>query len=381
MTLFSKFEVLEDPRDIRGKKYKLIDILIMTIYGILCGLTDFTNIADFLKIKEDYFTELLGLENGTPSHDCLSDIFARIDSKKFMEIFIEWIKEILVSANGKNISIDGKAIRSAIDKINGGNTPYIVSAFIGEIGLSIGQVKVDDKSNEITAIPDLLDLLNIEGATVTIDAIGTQEDIVNKIVDKNGHYVLKVKNNQKELNRDIKRQFNKFHNIYGNTDVIYKKSVEKDHGRGEIREYFLTYKTDEIKDKEKWKTVKALAYVKVQIMIGDEVKVTDNYYIIDYEMTIDNLEKSIRDHWNIECGLHWRLDVIMNEDNSRNREKNSILNLSTLRKIAFNLASLDDSFGKKIPLQRKLTRYMLDFKNIEKLIFEVIPKNKNVNNF
>ena len=372
MTLFSKFEVLEDPRDIRGKKYKLIDILIMTIYGILCGLTDFTNIADFMKLKEDYFIELLNLKNGTPSHDCLSDIFARIDSKKFMEIFIEWIKEIIVSTDGKNISIDGKAIRSAIDKVNGGNIPYVVSAFIGEIGLSIGQVKVDDKSNEITAIPELLDLLNIEGATVTIDAIGTQEDIANKIVDKKGHFVLKVKKNQKELNRDVKRQFNKFNNLYGNEEVIYKKTIEKDHGRGEIREYFLTYKTSEIKDKEKWKIVKALAYVRVQVMINDEVKVTDNYYIIDYQIDINDLEKAIRDHWNIECGLHWRLDVIMNEDHSRNREKNSILNLSTLRKIAFNLASLDNNFG-KVPLQRKLTRYMLDFKNIEKLIFEVIP--------
>ncbi len=251
MILFSKFEVLEDPRDIRGKKYKLIDILIMTIYGILCGLTDFTNISDFMKLKEDYFAELLNLKNGTPSHDCLSDIFARIDSKKFMEIFIEWIKEIIVSTDGKNISIDGKAIRSAIDKVNGGNIPYIVSAFIGEIGLSIGQVKVDDKSNEITAIPELLDLLNIEGATVTIDAIGTQEDIANKIVDKKGHYVLKVKKNQKELNKDVKKQFNKFNNLYGNDEVIYKKTIEKDHGRGEIREYFLTYKTSEIKDKEK----------------------------------------------------------------------------------------------------------------------------------
>lgn len=373
MTLFSKFEVLEDPRDIRGKKYKLIDILIMTIYGILCGLTDFTNIADFMKLKEDYFIELLNLKNGTPSHDCLSDIFARIDSKKFMEIFIEWIKEIIVNTDGKNISIDGKAIRSAIDKVNGGNIPYVVFAFIGEIGLSIGQVKVDDKSNEITAIPELLDLLNIEGATVTIDAIGTQEDITNKIVDKKGHYVLKVKKNQKELNRDVKRQFNKFNNLYGNEEVIYKKTIEKDHGRGEIREYFLTYKTSEIKDKEKWKTVKALAYVRVQVMINDEVKVIDNYYIIDYPICINDLEKAIRDHWNIECGLHWRLDVIMNEDHSRNREKNSILNLATVRKIAFNLASLDNSFG-KVTLQRKLTRYMLDFKNIEKLIFDVISK-------
>ena len=128
----------------------------------------------------------------------------------------------------------------------------------------------------------------------------------------------------------------------------------------------------EIKDKEKWKTVKTLAYVKIQIMTGDEIKVTDNYYVIDYQININDLENAIKDYWNIECGLHWRLDVIMNEDHSRNREKNSVLNLSTLRKMAFNLASLDTSFG-KVPLQKKLTRYMLDFKNIEKLIFEVIP--------
>ena len=150
MNLFERFEVLEDPRDIRGKKYKLIDVLIMTIYGLLCGLTDYTNIADFMKLKEDYFTKLLKLENGTPSHDCLSDLFAAIDSKKFMEIFIEWTKEIIKNKVGQNISIDGKAIRSATDKINNGNIPYIVSAFIGEIGLSIGEIKVDEKSNEIT---------------------------------------------------------------------------------------------------------------------------------------------------------------------------------------------------------------------------------------
>ena len=373
MTLFERFEVLEDPRDIRGKEYKLIDILIMTIYGILCGLKDFTNIADFMKLKEDYFTELLGLEHGTPSHDCLSDVFAMIDTKKFMEIFVLWINDIVKEKTGKNISIDGKAVKSATDRINGGNTPYIVSAFIGEIGLSIGQVKVDDKSNEITAIPELLDLIDIKDAIITIDAIGTQEEIANKIVEKGGHFVLKVKKNQPELLRQIKSQFNSYNNLYGNNEVLYKKTMEKDHGRIEVREYYLITNTSKIKDKEKWKTVNALAYVKVMITEKDEMKVTDNYYIIDHEITIDKLETSIRDHWNIECGLHWRLDVILDEDHSTNKVGNSIHNLSTIRKIAFNLASLDDSFGKKIPLQRKLTRYMLDFKNIERLIFSVLP--------
>ena len=372
MNLFERFEVLEDPRDERGKKYKLIDILIMTIYGLLCGLKDFTNIADFMKLKEDYFTKLLNLENGTPSHDCLSDLYASIDPKQFMKIFIEWTKDILEKKTGKKISIDGKAIKSATDKINNGNIPYIVSAFIGEIGLSIGEVKVDDKSNEITAIPELLDLLDIEGATITIDAIGTQEDIVNKIVNKGGHYVLPVKDNQRILKKEIKSQFDSYNNLLGNPEVFHKSTVDKDHGRIEEREYYLTYNTSKITDKEKWKTVNAGAYMRVTRTEQDETTITDNYYIIDNKIEIDKLIDAIRDHWNIECGLHWRLDVILDEDHSTNKVGNSIENLSIIRKIIFNLASLDNRFG-KVPLQRKLTRYMLDFENIEKLIFEVIP--------
>lgn len=372
MNLFERFEVLEDSRDERGKKYKLIDILIMTIYGLLCGLKDFTNIADFMKLKEDYFTKLLNLENGTPSHDCLSDLYASIDPKQFMKIFIEWTKDILEKKTGKKISIDGKAIKSATDKINNGNIPYIVSAFIGEIGLSIGEVKVDDKSNEITAIPELLDLLDIEGATITIDAIGTQEDIVNKIVNKGGHYVLQVKDNQRILKKEIKSQFDSYNNLLGNPEVFHKSTVDKDHGRIEEREYYLTYNTSKITDKEKWNTVNAVAYMRVTRTERDETTITDNYYIIDNKIEIDKLIDAIRDHWNIECGLHWRLDVILDEDHSTNKVGNSIENLSIIRKIIFNLASLDNRFG-KVPLQRKLTRYMLDFENIEKLIFEVIP--------
>ena len=372
MNLFERFEVLEDPRDERGKKYKLIDILIMTIYGLLCGLKDFTNIADFMKLKNDYFTKLLNLENGTPSHDCLSDLYASIDPKQFMKIFIEWTKDILEKKTGKKISIDGKAIKSATDKINNGNIPYIVSAFIGEIGLSIGEVKVDDKSNEITAIPDLLDLLDIEGATITIDAIGTQEEIINKIVSKGAHYVLPVKDNQRGLKKEIKVTFESYNNLLGNPEVFSKKTIEKDHGRIEEREYYLTYNISKITDKNKWKTVNAIAYMRVTRIENDETTITDNYCIIDYKIKIDKLIEVIRDHWNIECGLHWRLDVILDEDHSTNKIGYSIENLSTLRKIVFNLASLDNHFG-KVPLQRKLTRYMLDFENIEKLIFEVIP--------
>jgi len=371
--LFEQFEVIEDPRDIRGKRHELINILIMTIYGLLVGMKDFSNIAYYLDLNKEYFNELLDLKYGTPSHDCLSDVFAVIDPKRFMEIFIEWTKEIVKKRTGKLISIDGKAVRNARDKINKGNVPYIVSAFLSELGISIGQVKVDDKSNEITAIPELLDLLDIEGATITIDAIGTQEKIVKKIVSKKGHYVLKAKDNQEGLEKDIKKYFDKQNNLLGNKEVLHKKTYDKDHGRIEMREYYISYNVSTIRNKEKWNTVKAIGYIRVHRTIGDETTITDNYYIMDKEISIEFFERATRSHWKIENDLHWRLDVILDEDHSRNREGNSISNLSIIRKIVFNLARLDESYGKGLPLQRKLTRYMCDFSCIENLIFNVIP--------
>ena len=373
-TIFNHFELLEDPRDIRGKKHELINIIIMTIYGILCGYTDFTNLADFLKVHEDYFTKLLDLKNGTPSHDTLSNVFASIDSKVFMQLFIDWIKDI-VKDNGLHISIDGKAIKSAKDKINGGNTPYIVSAFLSDIGISIGQVKVDDKSNEITAIPELIKLLDIEDKIITIDAIGTQEDICNLITskEKKGNYILKVKNNQKDLKDDITTYFN-LGLKRDDTDIaIWETDYEKDHGRIEKRVYYLSYSVDCISDKNKWKSVKAIGRIDVHRIENDKEKITKNYYILSDKFTMQSYINATREHWNIECGLHWRLDVIMDEDHSRNREGNSINNLSLIRKIVFNLVRLDKSMGEKLTMKQKMTRYTSNFKNIENLIFNVIP--------
>ena len=373
-TIFNHFELLEDPRDIRGKKHELINIIIMTIYGILCGYTDFTNLADFLKVHEDYFTKLLDLKNGTPSHDTLSNVFASIDSKVFMQLFIDWIKDI-VKDNGLHISIDGKAIKSAKDKINGGNTPYIVSAFLSDIGISIGQVKVDDKSNEITAIPELIKLLDIEDKIITIDAIGTQEDICNLITskEKKGNYILKVKNNQKDLKDDITTYFN-LGLKRDDTDIaIWETDYEKDHGRIEKRVYYLSYSVDCISDKNKWKSVKAIGRIDVHRIENDKEKITKNYYILSDKFTMQSYINTTREHWNIECGLHWRLDVIMDEDHSRNREGNSINNLSLIRKIVFNLVRLDKSMGEKLTMKQKMTRYTSNFKNIENLIFNVIP--------
>lgn len=373
-TLYNHFEILEDPRDIRGKRHELVNIMIMTLYGILCGYTDFTNLADFLKVYEEYFKKLLNLEYGTPSHDTLFNVFAIIDSKKFLDIFINWIKDV-VKNNGLHVSIDGKAIKSARDKINGGNTPYIVSAFLSDIGISIGQVKVDDKSNEITAIPELIQLLDIEGKIITIDAIGTQEEICNLITskEKKGDYILKVKDNQKDLKDDIKTYFDLAIKREDTDIIIWDTDYEKDHGRIEKRVYYLSYEVDCIENKAKWNSVKAIGRIDVLRIENNQEKMTKHYYILSSEFNIQTFINITRQHWNIECGLHWRLDVIMDEDHSRSREGNSIDNLSLIRKIVFNLARLDKSMGDKLTLKQKMTRYMSDFKNIENLIFNVIP--------
>jgi len=373
ISVFSEFSAIPDPRDSRGKRYKLIDLFVMVIYGLLNGYDDFENLADYLKQNQSYFKNLLLLEK-TPSHDCLSDLFAVIDPDKFMEIFVKWITYIVELRTGTILSIDGKAIKSARDKINGGNTPYILSAFLSEIGISIGQVAVDKKSNEIKAIPDLLKLLDIKGCYITIDAMGTQEDIARKIVKMEGHYVLKVKKNQRILMEDISAYFKE--NTLESNDISYVDTeVEKKHGREEYREYYVSHCCSCITNKDKWDTVSAIGMVIVHKWIKDKFEVTEHFYIMDTKMSIELFVRATRSHWNIECGLHWRLDVILNEDRSRNRVGNSISNLSAIRKLVFNIVKLDMSFG-KISFEKKLTRYRYNFDNIENLIFNIIPSLK-----
>lgn len=371
-TLFNHFEILEDFRDIRGKKHELVNIIIMSIYGILCGYTDFVNMTDFLQLNEEYFINLLNLENGIPSHDTFSRVFASLNPKELMDIFINWIKDI-IKEKGLHIALDGKAIKSARDKINNGNIPYILSGFLCDIGLSIGQIKVDDKSNEITAIPELLDLIDVKGKIITIDAIGTQETIANKIaIDKKAAYILKVKDNQKDLKDDIKTYFDLELKKDSNDIAIVETNYEKEHGRIEKRTYYISYDTECISDKSKWKTVKAIGRIDVYREENGKSSITKNYYILSEKFNIDRFIIVTREHWNIECSLHWRLDVILDEDHSTNKKDNSIDNLAIIRKIVFNLARLDNSMG-NLTLKKKMTRYAFDFHNIENLIFKVIP--------
>lgn len=373
------FSELTDTRDPRVLKHELTNCIVMTIFGILAGHYDAENIAFFLKLNEEYFNKELNLENGTPSPDTLLRIYSLIDPEEFMEIFVKWVENIIKEKNEqlnnkyKLMPIDGKAIKSATDKINGGNTPYIVSAFLQDLGISIAGVKVDDKSNEITAIPELLDLINIENCIITIDAMGCQKEIAKKIVEKDGHYCFAVKENKKNFYLDIKDYFDFVLNETSEKEnIITYITTDKDHGRIERREHYIVYDIDWLYGKENWQKLSMIGMTRNYREINGEVSIQEKYYISDLKLSGEEFAKVVRGHWSIENNLHWILDVHFREDWSLCKEENALKNLSTIRKICYNLTKLDP-FNSKLSFNKKLTLYNHDLNNIKKLIFNVIP--------
>lgn len=372
--LLNYFDVIEDPRKSKGKLHKLNDIIIMCIFAILSNCKDATEIAYFLELRKDYFTKLLDLKYETPSHDTISWVFRIIDPNKFMNVFISWVKQIInAKSNGKHkvIPIDGKAIKSATDKVNNGNIPYIVSAFSEELGLSIGQVKVDDKSNEITAIPDLLDLIDIKDCIITIDAIGTQKNIVNKIVnDKKAHYCLSVKSNQKSLFYDIDEYFkfalNDKHEL---SKLSFYSSSNKDHGRIEKRECYVCDNISFINDIKLWTNLKSIILVRNYREEYGNLSIDDRYYISDL-LLANEFSNIVRKHWSIENNLHWILDVHFREDLSLSKKNNSISNFSIVRKFCYNLTNLDDNL-KHLSIKKRLANYQYDISNIKNLLISI----------
>lgn len=334
--LIMYFNELTDTRAPRGFKHELTNCIVMTIFGVLAGHYDAENIAYFLKLNEEYVVKELDLKHGTPSPDTLLKIYSLIDPDEFMKIFVKWVENIVKEKNEqlnnkyKLIPIDGKVIKSATDKINSDNTPYIVSAFLHDLGISIAGVKVNSKSNEITAIPELLDLINIEGCIITIDAIGCQKNIAKKIVEKGGHYCLTVKENKKNLYLDIKEYFDYALNTpLERKNIISYTTTAKDHGRIERREHYLIYDIDWLYEKEDWKNISMIGMTRNYREINDEVSVQEKYYISDLKLSGEEFSRVVRGHLSIENNLHWILDVHFREDWSLCKEENAMKNLAT----------------------------------------------------
>ena len=332
--LMSIFGSIEDPRSHINQLHNLVDILLIGIISVICGAETWKQMVEFANSKEEFLRKFLELPNGIPSDDTINRVFSSIDSSGFETCFIDWVNSISELSKGQVIAIGGKTLRGA--KSQGKKSPvHMVSAWANQTNLVLGQVRVNEKSNEITAIPELLETLLIEGNIITIDAMGTQTDIANKIIENGADYILAVKENQKQLLEKIKDEF-KF-----SKDIEIDTDIDIGHGRIETRKCSIISKFQFIEnDNNKWTKLNQIIKIESIREFKNSDKPSEKatrYYIASLVDTAVNYQKNIRSHWGVENKLHWTLDVAFSEDASRKRNNNAAQNYSILLKIALNL--------------------------------------------
>jgi predicted transposase YbfD/YdcC len=333
----SFFEDMPDRRQAGKVVYPLDEILLLCLLAVLAGAEAFTDIARFGEKKIELLRRFRPYENGTPSHDHLGDIFATLDAGAFRRCFIAWVAA-LIKTPAEVIAIDGKTSRRSYQKKGAKEPIHMVSAFAARQRLVLGQVKVDAKSNEIVAIPALLDLLSIEGAVVTIDAMGCQRDIAKKIIAKKADYILALKGNQGTLHDDVKvfaaeqktRDFN-------DTRVSRHETVDADHGRIETRRYTVIHDVGWLQEQHDWPGLKGVVMVESKREIGGKVEEETRFYITSLALAALAIGPMIRDHWAVENGLHWVMDMVFRDDECRVRTENAPANFTTLKHMAHNL--------------------------------------------
>ena len=341
-TLSEHFGKVTDARVDRTKEHKLIDILAIAICAIICGAEGWVDVELFGKSKQAWLATFLELPNGIPSHDTFGRVFSMIDAKQFQLAFIEWVWAVNQRMDRQIVNLDGKCLRGSDDEKLGKRAIYMVSAWAAENGIVLGQRKVDEKSNEITAIPELLKLLAIAGCIVTIDAMGTQTSIAQAIVDAEADYVLSVKENQGHLFEDLSMLFgvDRELNFKYASSLDYHKTVNKGHGRIDIRECWTTSNPAYLKlirNVENWTAFQTIVMMVCTRIIGDQETQETRYYISSLPSHAERILYAVRKHWSIENELHWVLDVALNEDHSRVRKDQAPENLAVLRHIALNL--------------------------------------------
>jgi predicted transposase YbfD/YdcC len=335
------FSRVRDPRVERTKEHKLIDMIAIAICAVICGAEGWVDIELFGKSKLSWLKTFLELPNGIPSHDTFGRVFSRIDAQEFQSAFYEWVWAVNDIVQGQIINIDGKQLRGSKDKVLGKRAIYMVSAWAEANELVLGQRKVDEKSNEITAIPELLKMLALSGCIVTIDAIGTQTNIAKTIVEAEADYVLSVKENQGHLYEDISVLFavDQEQN-FKYSSLEHAQITNKDHGRIEVRECWSTSNPDYlnlIRGRQDWMGLQSIAMVvNTRILDGKETKRV-RFYISSLPSQAERILEIVRKHWSIENDLHWVLDVAFNEDHSRVRKDQAPENFAVLRHIALHL--------------------------------------------
>jgi len=368
LVFLSFFADLPDPRQPGKVIYPLQEVLLLCLLAVLAGAESFVEIARFGEKKIELLRRFLPFKDGTPSHDQLGDIFATLDATIFQRCFVAWVASI-TGVPADVIAIDGKTSRRSADKRKGKAAIHMVSAFAARQRLVLGQVKVADKSNEIIAIPALLDMLQIEGAVVTIDAIGCQRDISQKVIDKKADYILALKGNQGTLREDVEVfAAEQKANGFKDTKISQHKTVDADHGRIETRTYTVIHDVDWLQDNHEWPGLKSVVMVESEretpATAKDPVKIEreTRFYITSLVWLAGQIAPAIRDHWMIENGLHWVMDMMFRDDECRVRTDNAPANFTTIKHMALNLIRLKSS-GKKdsLRVRRKVASWDDDY--------------------
>jgi len=347
LSLIEHFKDLADPRIDRTKEHDLIDVLIIAVCCLLCAGESFNDMEDFGKAKEEWFKGFLKLRNGIPSHDTFNRVFQALDPKQFLEFFLRWTQSLREAIPQEVVALDGKALRRAMNK---SQTPrYIVSAWAESNNLVLGQLKVDEKSNEITAVPELLRVLELAGCIVTVDAMGCQKKIAKEIIEADADYVLALKGNQEKVHEEVKsfldasleqqKQQRPKGALVPKEAAALKscETVEKDHGRIETRRYYQSDYLDWFADKDKWEGLRSVGMVESIRQIDGKSTLERRYYLSSLPVEVETFGRAVRGHWGVENKLHWVMDVCFREDQSRARQGYTAENLATLRRLALNL--------------------------------------------
>jgi predicted transposase YbfD/YdcC len=338
---------IEDPRIDRTRRHKLLDILVIAICAVICGADDWVEVELFGQAKEVWLRTILELPNGIPSHDTFGRVFARIDPEQFRNSFMSWVQAVQEVLKGQVIAVDGKELRGSKDGNAGKSAIDMVSAWATANQIVLGQQKVHEKSNEITAIPKLLQLLELEGCIVTIDAIGCQTEIVEQIVQKNADYVLALKENQGRLYEDAELAFkDALQNGWRDIQHDYHRTEDSAHGRREVRQCWTISGNDylcHLRGAANWKNLHTIAMIVSEREEGASKTIKTRYFISSLENNAQKLLSAKRTHWGIENSLHWCLDIAFREDDCRVRKGNGADNLAILRHMAMNLLKQEKS--------------------------------------
>lgn len=353
-SLLSHFSNLEDPRRAETIEHRLLDILAIAICAVICGAESWTDIEEYGRAKQAWLETVLSLPNGIPSHDTFARVFARLDPEQMQRCFLSWVNAISQLTGGEVIAIDGKELRHSYDTGAGKGAIAMVSAWASANRLVLGQSKVDEKSNEITAIPGLLQVLAIAGCIVTIDAMGCQKEIARAIVERGADYVLALKANQTSLFEDVQWLFEQaVANQFEDVAYDFHQTIDQGHGRVEIRRCWTLTELDYLVQKPQWQGLASVVMLEAQRRINGKVEQQTRYYISSLCGNAAQIAQAIRSHWSIENSLHWVLDVSFNEDACRIRKDHAPQNFSLLRQIALNLLTQEKTAKVGIKAKRK----------------------------